>query len=181
LCPSQTVGDFSKLDSKNVQPHIRLNLPVHDFMLDWRRCNLVANYIAEYVSYYFEQKDRAENLISSVFYELIEHLVARAQDETTVDIGFSTFEEWLVFEISLCMPSEEVAGLKELLGGLQGKDLDSYYMEILETGMDEVQPKNKMGMVMIAHDYRARFSALFHEGEEPSVIRAFVRQEEIAT
>jgi hypothetical protein len=181
LCPKHTIGDFAKLDFKDVKPHIRLNLPVRDFTLDWRRCNLVANYIAEYVSYYFEQKDRAENLVSSVFYELMEHLVSSARDETAVDIGFSTVGEWLVFEISFFMPSEELGGLEELLGEINTKDIDAYYLEVLETGLEKARPKNAMGMIMIAHDYRARFGALLHEDGEPSVVRAFIRQEEIAT
>ena len=181
MCPTHTIGDYAKLDPKNIKPHIRLNLPVHDFTLDLRRCNLVANYIAEYVSYYFEQKDRAENLVSSVFYELIEHLVSKALDDTAVDIGFSTVGEWLVFEISFFLPSEERRGLEELLGEINKKDIDAYYLEALESGLENARPKNAMGMIMIAHDYRAQLSALLQEGGEPSVVRAYIRQEEIAT
>jgi hypothetical protein len=181
LCPTYTIGEYAKLEPKDIKPHIRLNLPVRDFTLDWRRCNLVANYIAEYVSYYFEQKDRAENLVSSVFYELIEHLVSRARDETAVDIGFSTVGEWLVFEVSFFLTSEERKKLEELLGAINGKDIDDYYLEALESGLENARSTNAMGMIMIVHDYRAQLSALLQEGGEPSVVRAFVRQEEIAT
>jgi hypothetical protein len=181
LGTTHTIGDFAKLDAKDIKPHIRLNLPVRDFTLDWRRCNLVANYVAEYVSYYFDQRDRAENLVSSVLYELMEHLVSSARDETAVDVGFSTAGEWLVFEISFFMPPEEQSRLKELLGEINTRDIDSYYMEVLENGPEKAGPKNAMGIVMIAHDYRAHLSALLHEDGEPSVVRAYIGQEEIAT
>jgi hypothetical protein len=181
LSPTSTIGDFTRLDSKEHQPHIRLDLPVRDFALDWRRCNLVANYIAEYASYYFDQKDRAENLVSSVFYELIEHLVSRARDETAVGIGFSTIGEWLVFEVTFFPHSEERGRLEELLGAINGKDIDAFYLEALESGLENDRTSGAMGMIMIAHDYRAKLSALLQEGGEPSVVRACIRQEEIAT
>jgi len=111
----------------------------------------------------------------------MEHLVSRARDETAVDIGFSTTGEWLVFEVAFFMASKELGGLEELLREIDTKDIDKYYMEVLETGIEKTRPENAMGMIMIAHDYRARFSAVFHEGGEPSVVRAYIRQEEIAT
>ena len=38
---------------------ISLRLQARDFSRDWRRYNLVANYVAEYASYFFAHKDRA--------------------------------------------------------------------------------------------------------------------------
>ena len=179
MCPSHVVGDFEELGTKKVQPRVRVVLPVQDFTLDWRRCNLIANYMAEYASYFFEQKDRAENLISSVFYELIEHLALCARETSSIEVAFSTAEGWLVFEIGLSMPSEQASCFKELLERIHASDLDSFYMELLEAGADSDKPEKRMGMVMIAHDYRAHLSALLHGEGKLSTVRALVRQEEI--
>jgi hypothetical protein len=156
-------------------------LPVNDFLLDTRRYNLVSNYIAEYSSYHFEHKDKAENLISSVFYELIEYLVSSSHGSSKVDIQFSTSDEWLIFELSSKMSSDEFLRFKELLLEINNKDLESYYREILESDMEQGSLQRKMGMVMIAHDYHAQISATIDEEEGSAILRAFVRREEITS
>jgi hypothetical protein len=181
LCPSITIGNFVHSDAKNALSHIRLVLPVNDFLLDTRRYNLVSNYIAEYSSYHFEHKDRAENLISSVFYELLEYLVSSSHGSSKVDIRFSTSEEWLIFELSCKISSDELMQFKELLTEINQKDLESYYRAILESDDAATSLQRKMGMVMIAHDYHARVTATLDEDEGSTFLQAFVRQEEINT
>jgi hypothetical protein len=99
------VGNFQ--ESEQLQDgHLlaRLTLPARDLQLDWRRFSLVANYLAEYSAYHFEQKDRAENLISSVFYELIERLASSSRREARLEIRFSAFAGWLLFELHSSFP-----------------------------------------------------------------------------
>ena len=108
-----TVGNFQETEQLQ-DGHLlaRLTLPAQDLQLDWRRFSLVANYLAEYSAYHFEQKDRAENLISSVFYELIERLASSSRREARLDIRFSAFAGSL--DDPAC-PPELSALLRELL------------------------------------------------------------------
>jgi len=181
LCPTITIGSFAHSEAKSILSHIQLMLPVNDFLLDTRRYNLVSNYIAEYSSYHFEHKDRAENLISSVFYELLEYIVSSSNGSSKVDIRFSTSDEWLIFELSSKISSDELGRFKELLSEINEKDLESYYRAILESDDAEISLQKKMGMVMIAHDYHARITATLDEDEGSAFLRAFVRREEINT
>jgi hypothetical protein len=168
-------------EAKDVLSHIRLVLPVNDFLLDTRRYNLVSNYIAEYSSYHFEHKDRAENLISSVFYELLEYLVSSSHGSSKVDIRFSTSDEWLIFELSSRISSDALVQFKELLSEINEKDLESYYRAILESDDTAASLQRKMGMVMIAHDYHAQVTATLDEDEGSTFLQAFVKREEIST
>jgi hypothetical protein len=178
---SLTIGNFSQLEAKDVLSHMRIILPVNDFILDWRRYNLVSNYIAEYTSYHFEHKDRAENLISTIFYELIAHIASSSLKNSFLDIQFSTYEDWLIFEISSSINSEEVGQIKEILTEINKKDLDSYYLNFLEADLDQPTMQKKMGMLMIAHDYNAHLSARISDDEGSATIRALVRQKEFNT
>jgi hypothetical protein len=141
---------------------IALMLLAKDFVSDWRRFNLVANYIAEYASYFFEHRDRAENVISSVFYELLEHMAAISQDDAGLSVRLRTQDARVAFEISTSNPRPEALKLdRKLLDALGSADIDSLYREILEApSMDQGQ----LGLTMLAHDYRARFSST----EDPS-------------
>lgn len=173
------IGNFNLPESGDVLFHMRIVMPAADFMLDWRRYNLVANYIAEYSSYHFEQKDKAENLISTVFYELIGYLSSTSKSGSNLDILFSTFEQWLIFEISATLETGEVVRFKELLTEINQSDLDEYYKSVLEADMEEPHLAKKLGMAMIAHDYNAQLTASLCDGGGNTTVRALVRREEI--
>ena len=80
------IGDFEKYKPQAGVTHLVLKQPIRDFQLDWRRYNLISNYFAEYCSYLFEQKDKAENLISTVLYELTEAMANYAKRNANIKI-----------------------------------------------------------------------------------------------
>jgi hypothetical protein len=69
-------------DQASPQFAIELTFPVHEFQQDWKQCSLLANYIAEYTAYQFDQQERAENIISTIANELLEAIVCLAPDES---------------------------------------------------------------------------------------------------
>ncbi len=137
---------------------IAVTLPVPDFARDWRRYNLVANYIAEYVSYFFEHRDRAENVISSVFYELLEHMATISREDARLAAQLLTDDERVVFEISSSNPKTEcLEPHRKLLKTLASANLDSFYRGLLESPSDGTT-QGELGLAMLAHDYRAELS-----------------------
>lgn len=175
-----TVGNFQESEQlKDGRLLARLTLPAQDLQLDWRRFNLVANYLAEYAAYHFEQKDRAENLISSVFYELIERLASSSRREARLDIRFTAFANWLLFELRSSFPAEELARIRELLVELQGGDQEGYYRRLLAADLEAEANRHKLGLAMVAHDYHARLSCLLDSGDGSVVLRALVGEQEI--
>jgi hypothetical protein len=175
-----TVGNFQEPEQlQDGRLLARLTLPAHDLQLDWRRFSLVANYLAEYSAYHFEQKDRAENLISSVFYELIERLGSSSRREARLDIRFSAFAGWLLFELRSSFAAEELAHLRELLVELQDGDREEYYRDLLAADLEAEANRRKLGLAMVAHDYHARLSGLLDSGDGSLVLRALVREQEI--
>jgi hypothetical protein len=181
LSSTQTIGSFEQPEDKSAVAHLRLVVPVKDFSLDWRRYNLVANYLAEYCSYHFEYKDRAENLISSVFYELIEQMVGASRHEARLELELCTAGEWVVFELSSSFPRESVQSLAATLNELHAADIDAYYTSLLESELDKPAARRTLGLAMIAHDYRARLSAVLEADSGAVRLRARISQKEIAT
>jgi hypothetical protein len=159
--------------------NIALTLPARDFALDWRRFNLVANYVAEYASYNYEHKDRAENVISSVFYELLEHMAAISREDALLALRLGAEDGRLLFEIASTgvePPSRERH--EQLVGELHRGDLDSWYREILEAEPDSGGAGGKLGLALLAHDYHADIST--QSGDSGAVIlRAALGQEEM--
>jgi hypothetical protein len=150
---------MNEKDDAASERRIAVMLRAKDFASDWRRYNLVANYLAEYASYFFEHRDRAENVISSVFYELLEHIATISREDAGVSARLRTQEAQVVFEISTSSPRPEALDLqRKLLEALASADIDSLYREILEAPSAEPGQQGKLGLTMLAHDYRARFS-----------------------
>jgi hypothetical protein len=180
LSPAVTVGNFLESEQlKDGRLLARLTLPAQDLQLDWRRFSLVANYLAEYSAYHFEQKDRAENLISSVFYELIERLGSSSLEEARLDIRFSAFAGWMLFELRSSLSAEELSRIRELLAELQGGDREEYYRSLLSADLENEANRHKLGLAMVAHDYNARLSGSLDASDGSVVLRALVGEQEI--
>jgi hypothetical protein len=133
---------------------IALRLPARDFSRDWRRYNLVANYVAEYASYFFAHKDRAENVISSVLYELLEHMASISREDADLALKLESADGAVLFEIATsgALP-ETVAPHEALISKLNRGDREGLYRGLLEKETGGVQ--GELGLAMVAHDYGA--------------------------
>lgn len=150
---------IDKFDPVSSAVRISLRLRTRDFSRDWRRYNLVANYVAEYSSYFFEHKDRAENVISSVLYELLEYMVGMSLDDAELALGLVARDGKLYFEIATSGATSDGYGRhRELLADLARGDVDGLYRRMLVAETEEQQNRGLLGMTMLAHDYRAEFS-----------------------
>ena len=138
---------------------ITLRLQARDFSRDWRRYNLVANYVAEYASYFFEHKDRAENVISSVLYELLEYMVGMSLEGSELALGLVAKDGRLLFEIETSAATHEGFGQhRELLAEIARGDLDDLYRRMLISESEGPGSRGSLGIAMLAHDYRVEFS-----------------------
>lgn len=178
MSAEKVIGDFQKA-GVGATPHIQLVVPANDFTLDWRRYNLVANYLAEYSAYRFEPKDAAENLISSVFYELLEYAGRCSRREAKLDIRLYAGENLLRFDVASSFSREEAAQLESFLRELAARDLDELYRRLLTADLDSPAGRRELGLAMVAHDYHAGISASIDEESGGVTLRALVRREEI--
>ncbi len=138
---------------------IALRVPARDFSRDWRRYNLVANYVAEYASYFFAHKDRAENVISSVLYELLEHMAGISREDSEIALRLLVRDGRLVFEIATSRPDHETLGSHQtLVDGLARGDLEGTYQRLLESDAEGEGRQGELGLAMLAHDYGAQLS-----------------------
>ncbi len=166
--------------SSGVSPgRIALTVPVRDFALDWRRYNLVANYLAEYASYFYEHKDRAENMISSVFFELLEHMAAISREDARLALRLAAEDGHLVFEVSSSgvEPQGRIRH-EQLVAELRSDRLEALYREILEADEDTQDIRERFSLAVLAHDYHAEISTEAG-GADSVVLRAAVAYEEM--
>jgi hypothetical protein len=173
------IGDFDKLTDQTGITHLALKQPVRDFQLDWRRYNLISNYFAEYSSYLFEQKDRAENLISTVLYELTEAVIQYADRNANIVVKLITLEQSVVFELATFSPPDKRETLEQTIRLINQEDLNTTYFSLLAEERPKQLTDIHFGLVLIAHDYNAKFALSVNPKNNVITFRVSIAKEEI--
>ncbi|MBN1796981.1 MAG: hypothetical protein JW822_00270 [Spirochaetales bacterium] len=173
------IGDFAKLKTEAGNTHLALKQPVRDFQLDWRRYNLISNYFAEYCSYLFEQKDRAENLISTVLYELAEAMIQYADRNANIVIKLITLQQAVVFELATVSVPDKREELEQTVKLINQEDLNATYFSLLAPDKPQQLANIHFGLVLIAHDYNAKFALSVNTKNNVINLRVAITKEEI--
>jgi hypothetical protein len=173
------IGDFEGFKPEAGVTHLAIKQPVRDFQIDWRRYNLVSNYFAEYSSYLFEQKDKAENLISTVLYELIEAMANYAERNANILIKLVTMPQAMVFELSTFSAPDKRESLEETIRLINQEDLNTTYFSLLAANKPDQLQNIHFGLVLIAHDYNAKFALSINSKSNVITLRVAVTKEEM--
>lgn len=137
---------------------IELSFPVQEFQKDWKQCSLLANYIAEYTAYQFEQQERAENIVSTITNELLEAVVTLAPAQSDLIIHLEQQNEGLQIKTSHLVQEDLFSPYVKFLEELEPGIADEPYLNLL-TSSDEAEHEfNQLGLMMISHDFGAQIA-----------------------
>lgn len=158
------IGAFRDGASQSPMFYLDLDLSTHDFHEQWKRCNMVANYVAEYTAYQFERKERAENLISTVLNELLEATVkSSVETEVPIKLSFSQFPDTLVFEVSHGLNGDIDAEYTKFLSLIHKADIEGLYLSLMTADDSASVSFNQLGLVVLVHDFSATIAARVDE------------------
>ena len=143
-----------------------LTLQARDFQTEWKRCNMLANYIAEYVAYQFAQQERAENLVSTIANELLEAVTRLAPEHSYLFIRCVQFEDELGLDAKHVIRAEAVSPYLAFLENLSNGANDELYLELLTAKMRPAEYFNQLGLTMLTHDFGAHLTASLDEGTD---------------
>jgi len=131
---------------------LMLDLQASDFQDEWSRCNVLANYIGEYTAYQFTQRERAENLISTIANELLEAATNLATNQSTVQLNITHDTDTLKVIICHKISPEKLSAFETFIESLEPSD-SQHYLSLLTS---ETQPDlyfNQLGLAMLTHDF----------------------------
>ena len=154
-----------------------------DLQVEWKRCNMLANYLAEYAAYQFPQRERAENLISTIANEILEAITRMAagdNDSAAMLLRCSQYPGGLLLEVNHHLRAETATPYRVFLEEIcQGKN-DDLYLNLL-TG-DEIPaiPFNQFGLTMLIHDFGVQLSAHIDESGQIACTRVFIPTQELS-
>jgi hypothetical protein len=179
MSSQKIIGPFFPENQEQGIVHLSLVHPVRDLSVEFRRYNLIANYMAEYTAYLFEQKDKVENLVSTIAYEMIGSLAHYAREDTSIDMKFMTLDRDILLEMCLFYAEDKVQTLEKTLNDINGGALESVYMRMLEEESRDDLQTSRFGLVMIAHDYHAEMAVNISQENHFLCLRVRLPQKEI--
>jgi hypothetical protein len=157
-----------------------LALPSDDLQQHWRRCNLLANYIAEYVAYQFPQREWAENLISTVANEFLEAIALLAPAASELHIRCFQLPTRLDLELDHGLHPEMVEAYTAFLAELAGAINETRYFALLTSPERPAVAFNQFGLAMLVHDFKARIAARLDPRTQRICVRVSLPTGEIA-
>jgi hypothetical protein len=134
-----------------------MTLQASDFYAEWKRCNMVANYISEYASYQFPQRERAENLISTIANEILESVVRLAPDTSDLVFRCEQTAPGLQLETEHFIRPEAAADYQVFLAGLRSETSKELFLELL-TADEPPDTFNQLGLTMLVQDFHVRLT-----------------------
>jgi hypothetical protein len=158
LVGDTVVGNFSKPPLFE-DFFFTYSFSANDVLTDWSKSNLISNFIADYSSYAFLHKDKAENLISTVLNEALESTLVFIDSRGMVDVSFQKLESYLCFYISVYIKKERVAKYTSIIEKINSDQLSQYYLDLMQTSWSSLSD-SCFGLFLLAHDYSASLGYL---------------------
>ena len=158
---------------------LEFTLQAEDFKSEWTRCNLLANYIAEYTAYQFTQRERAENLISTIANEMLEAAVTLTQDDSAVSINIKQGEHGLEVHACYKIHSELVTPYQDFINMLEKTSQKIYFDLLTQKSLPE-QHFNQLGLVMLTHDFGAQITIYPLQDSDQICTKILISNEEFS-
>lgn len=147
-----------------------------DLLTQWRRCGMIADFLAGYVAYAFERRETAHSVLSTTVNELVEN-VAKFSADKREGGGVALRHQGDVVVVEACNLADAaaVARLGENLAELAAGDPGEVFAR-------RVAERRGLGLALIAKDTRARMGATVTAlagGLSKVVLRAVIPAEEV--
>jgi hypothetical protein len=132
---------------------IELEIIPIDLVTEWRRCGMIADFMADYMVPGFERRDVARSVLSTVMNELVENAAKFSADaRAAARVAIRHHGEVVHLEIRNEASEKHVRQLHALLAELGDGDATAVFGRRLEG-------RHGLGLALIARDYRATVGA----------------------
>ena len=162
---SKLFGEFDFIpDTLPSQGEVMILLQPIDLVTFWKRCGLLANFGAAFYSYVNKAISQNENLISTVFNELIENAAKFSKKrEAQIVMKIKLFNTTLKLTVQNTINRSTYLNFSTLIQELlESTDLESLYFQKLES-KTENDTSSGLGLLMLLKDYPIKMGVKFDE------------------
>lgn len=159
MSATSILGSFPEASSPPLSA-IEMKVVPIDLVTEWRRCGMIADFMADYMVHGFERRDTARSVLSTVVNELVENAAKFSADKRAVaHVSLRHHGESVHAEIRNEAGEAHVRDLRELLEELARDDAGAVFERRLHA-------RRGLGLALLARDYRATVGATVVSGVE---------------
>ena len=155
------VGDtLTPQDPADRLSKLRVELLPIDLIVQWRRCSKMADFLAGYFEYHFEDRPVAAQVLSTGLNELIENLAKfSANKQKPVSIEINHYGELLTVTTENEAARPQATALRARLARMATTDAEELFLEQLEHTASSDRAASGLGLINLKKDYGARLAA----------------------
>ncbi len=133
---------------------IELDVVPIDLVAEWRRCGLIADFLADYMVYGFERREEARSVLSTVANELVENAAKFSADKrAAARVSIRHHGEVVHAEVRNETADEHVQNLREVLTELAHDGATAVFQRRM------TEDRRGLGLALLAKDYGATVGA----------------------
>ncbi len=124
-----------------------------DLLTQWRRCGMISDCLADYMSYAFEHRAVARSILSTIVNELVENVAKYSADKlATARVALEHHGTTLVVESRNVAGPRHVETLGQVLAELASSEAAAVFARA-------IAQRRGLGLALIASDYGATLAA----------------------
>lgn len=137
---------------------LEVTVQIDDLHADWKRISHLANYFAEYIAYDFPQRERAENLLSTITNEILESVVHLAPAQTALRLHCAHLHDTLMLDVKHQVKDEMRPDYVLFVEKLGIGDGEVAYLQMLTADAKPEGYFNQLGLMMLEYDFDVQLS-----------------------
>lgn len=155
----QLVGEWqSRIDDSITELKMRF-VPL-DLVAHWKRCGMVADFLAHFLAYNFEETSEATNIVSTVLNEVLENAVKFSCDKhTKISLTLRHTGDFLEIETTNVSTMNDAQSLVQKLTRINNEDIEDLFVQQLEYTAATDSSASGLGLISLKKDYNASLGA----------------------
>lgn len=151
-------------DSIPAEGRVIISVKPVDMVTYWKRCGMLADFVAAFYSTAMSNSELLENSISTIFNELMENAVkCSVKRDSEVNINLKLYDTILKIEIQNVTTQYHYNILKNHMQNLlTNDDLESVYYKTLSEKIDPTSEGSGIGILILMKDYPTKIGAKFN-------------------
>jgi hypothetical protein len=146
------LGAFPEPPSRPLSA-LELEITPIDLLTEWRRCGMIADFMADYMARHFEPRETARSVLSTVLNELVENAAKFSADKrAAAHVSIRHHGEVVHAEIRNETTDDRVDELREVLSALVRDGATAVFRRRMED-------RRGLGLALLARDYGTTLGA----------------------
>ena len=157
MAGAQEWGSFTTTAGRRPISELSLKLSPLDLVTHWGRCGIVADLMASYFAYNFENAAGAQNDISTALNELVENIGKFSSDPMiAVTASVVHYADFVCITTENVTNAARAAELASIMEELVSQDLDDLFSAQVERTVASSEAISRLGLLMLMKDHKAQ-------------------------